>query len=223
MNFDKCKVFTPSNDNIMIEGERLENVDDFVYLGSSVPDTIKDVERRIALALSAFGRLRKSVWSNRDILLRLKVRLYRALILPIATYAAETWALTVTDEKKLLVFEMQCLYSILSVSRLNRIKNEEIRRSTASEKTILEIIRDKRLKWFGHACRKTTDSWVYQTYKHDFPHPKPRGRPPKRWIDLIKDDTGLPILTAERNTQERSRWRHNRHRLRARGRHDLSS
>ena len=194
-----------------------------MYLGSSVPDTIKDVERRIALALSAFGILRKSVWSNRDILLRLKVRLYRALILPIPTYTAETWALTVADEKKLLVFEMQYLRSILGVSRVNKIRNEEIRKSTASEKTILEIIRDKRLKWFGHVCRKTTDSWVYQAYKQDFPHSRSRGRPPKRWIDLIKDDTGLPILTAERNTQERSRWRHSRHRLRARGHHDLSS
>ena len=108
-NFDKCKVLTPSNDNILIQGELLENVSNFVYLGSSVPDTTKDIERRIALALTAFGRLRKSIWSNRDILLKLKLRLYRALILPIATYASETWALTNTYEKKLLVFETQCL------------------------------------------------------------------------------------------------------------------
>ena len=65
---------------------------------------------------------------------------------------------------------MQCLRSILGVSRLNRIRNEEIRRSTASEKTIVEIIRDKRLKWFGDVCRKTTGFWVYQAYKQDFPH-----------------------------------------------------
>ena len=222
INLDKCKVLTASNDNITIEGEHLENVDNFVYLGSSMPDTVNDVERRIGLALSAFGRLRKSVWSNRDILLRLKVRLYRALILSIATYASETWALTAATERKLLVFEMQCLRSILGVSRMSRIRNEEIRRCTGSEKTIVEVIKDKRLKWFGHVCRKPTDSWVYQAYKQDFPHPRPRGRPPKRWIDLIKDDTGLPILTAERNTQDRSRWRQRRHRC-ARGRHDLSN
>ena len=222
INFDKCKVLTPSNDNIVIHGELLENVNNFIYLGSSVPDTTKDIERRIALALTAFGRLRKSIWSNRDILLKLKLQLYRALILPIATYASETWALTVSDEKKLLVFEMQCLRSILGVSRLNRIRNEEIRRITGSEKTIIEVIKDKRLKWFGHVCRKTNDSRVHQAYKQDFPHPRPRRRPPKRWVDLIKKDTGLPILTAERNAQHRSRWRHNRLRS-ARDRHDLSN
>ena len=146
INFDKCKVLTSSNDNIVIHGELLENVNNFVYLGSSVPDTTKDIERRIALALTAFGRLRKSIWSNRDILLKLKLRLYRALILPIATYASETWALTVSDEKKLLVFEMQCLRSIPGVSRFNRIRNEEITRITGSEKTTIKVIKDERLK-----------------------------------------------------------------------------
>ena len=92
INFDKCKVLTSSNDNIVIHGELLENVNNFIYLGSSVPDTTKDIERRIALAPTAFGRLRKSIWSKRDILLKLKLRLYRALILPIATCASETWA-----------------------------------------------------------------------------------------------------------------------------------
>ena len=117
---------------------------------------------------------------------------------------------------------MQCLRSILGVSRLNRIRNEEIRRITGSEKTIIEVIKDKRLKWFGHVCRKTNDSRVHQAYKQDFPHPRPRRRPPKRWVDLIIKDTGLPILTVERNAQHRSRWRQNRLRS-ARGRYDLSN
>ena len=51
ITFDKCKVLTPSNDNTVIHGELLENVNNFAYLGSSAPDTTKDIERRIALAL----------------------------------------------------------------------------------------------------------------------------------------------------------------------------
>ncbi len=63
--------------NVLSLQER--NVAHFVYLGSSVHDTVKDVERRIGLVLSAFGRLRKSVCSNRDMLLILKVRLYQVM------------------------------------------------------------------------------------------------------------------------------------------------
>ena len=84
------------------------------------------------------------------------------------------------------------------------------------------MIKEKRLKWFGHVCRKETDSWVLQAYKQDFPHRRPRERPPKRWVDLIRKDTGLPILTAERNAQHRRGWRQSRQRC-ARGRHDLSN
>ena len=42
---------------------------------------------------------------------------------------------------------MQCLRSILGVSRLNRIRNIEVRRTTGTEKTIVDVIHDKRLKW----------------------------------------------------------------------------
>ena len=163
INFDKCKVLTPSNSNIMIQGELLENVNSFAYLGSSVPNVTKDIERRTALALTSFARLRKSICSNRDILLKLKLRLYWAFILPIATYVSETWAITVNNKNKLLVFEMQCLRSILGVSRLNRIRNEGIRIIFGSEKTILDVIKEKRLKRFGHVCRKPNDSSEYQS------------------------------------------------------------
>ena len=50
ISFDKCKVLTSPNDNIVIHGELLENINNFIYLGSSVLDTTKDIERRIALA-----------------------------------------------------------------------------------------------------------------------------------------------------------------------------
>ena len=117
---------------------------------------------------------------------------------------------------------MQCSRSIIGVSRLNRVRNEEIRRINGSEKTIIEVIKDKRLKRFAHVCRKTNNSSVHQAYNQDFPHPRPKGRTPKRWVDLNKKDTGLPIFTAKGNAQHRSRWTQNRLRS-SRGQHDLSN
>ena len=54
----------------------------------------------------------------------LKVRLYHALILPIVTYAAETWTLTAEDTRRLEAFEMRCLRAILGVTRRDRLRNE---------------------------------------------------------------------------------------------------
>ena len=134
------------------------------------------------------------------------MRLFRALIIPIAIYGAETWVLTTKEENKLNVFEMRRLRSILGISRRDRIRNVKIRRMTQSEKTIVEVIKTKRLKWFGHVCRKQTTSLVYQSYKQVFPQKRPKGRSPKRWSDQIRNDTRLPLLTAERNTKNRTKW-----------------
>ena len=102
VNGAKCKVLSPEQPSeIEINGEQIENVDHFIFLGSVVPNSSDDVRRRTALASSAFGRLKKNVWSNRDISYSLKMRLYASLILPIATYASETWTLKVEDEQKL--------------------------------------------------------------------------------------------------------------------------
>ena len=97
---------------------------------------------------------------------------------------------TTKEENKLNVFEMRCLRSIIGVSRRDRIRNVDIKRMTQSEKTIVEVIKIKRLKWFGHVCRKPNTSLVYQSFKQDFPNKRPKGRPQKRWSDHIRDDTG---------------------------------
>ena len=38
---------------------------------------------------------------------------------------------------------------------------------------------------------------------------KKRGRPHKLWLDLIKEDTGLPVATAEKYAIDKRRWRNN--------------
>ena len=75
----------------------VDKVDEFVFLGSSVPSVEADVKRRTRLAAWAFGRLRNTIWSNQDISRSLKISIYKALILPIATYGAETWTLRQAD------------------------------------------------------------------------------------------------------------------------------
>ena len=114
ISFEKCKVISDSTTNLSIENEEIEIVKEFKFLGSFVQNSSDDVKRRISLGNSVFVRLKKGIWSRRDISVKLKLRLYNALILPIAIYGSETWSLTQRDTKKLSVFENNCLRAILN-------------------------------------------------------------------------------------------------------------
>ena len=121
--------------------------------------------------------------------------------MPIVTYASETWTLTANLRNKLLSFEMACLISRLTLH--DRVRNEVIPASLNMENTIIDNIKTRRLRYFGHVNRRPTYSAIYQSYKGSFTRVRPQGRPPSRWSDQIRADTNLPLLTAERNTMDR--------------------
>ena len=87
------------------------------------------------------------------------------------------------------------------------MQNIVIRALTDKNKTITETVKEERLKCFVCIWKKENSSIVYTAYKQDFVKPIPRGRPPKRWTDMIQQDTGLPLLTTERNASDRNSWR----------------
>ena len=97
VNASKYKVISDDQDSILIAGDVFDKEDEFIFLGSVVPCTTNGIKRTVGLAASAFRRLRKTVWNNPDISLKLKVRLYKALILPIPTYACERWTRKKSD------------------------------------------------------------------------------------------------------------------------------
>ena len=118
---------SPAIEDIVINGTPVENVDNFVFLGSCIPNTTDDIKRRIGLASSTFGRLKSSIWSRNDISNNLKIRLYNSLILPIAIYGSESWTLKTDDSNRLLVFDNDCLRSLLGKLRRDRCGIKDLR------------------------------------------------------------------------------------------------
>ena len=147
INGAKCKILSLSDQRINIDGQELEHVGEFVFLGSVLPDSSAHIKRRIALASAAFGRLKEAIWKKRTISKPLKVRLYKSLILSIATYAAEAWTLKADYTRRLEAFEMRCLRAILCVTRKDRLKkNEFVRKTLNVSNTITVVVKQKRLR-----------------------------------------------------------------------------
>jgi len=58
------------------------------------------------------------------------------------------------DERKILTAEMTWLGRLLRVTRRNKMRNETVRGMLHQETTlIIDRIRERRLKWFGHVSR----------------------------------------------------------------------
>ena len=208
INTKKCKVMSDENDSLFIDGEKIDTIDKFIFLGSSVPNVSDDVIRRIALAAVAFGKLKHNIWSRNDLSYQIKSRLFYALIIPIAIYACETWSLKKKDMDKLYVFQNDCLRIMAGKRRTDRTRISDLKRTLGIRTDILGMVKKRRLNWFGHVARRDINtSFVKMSYKREFTGKRPRGRPPKRWQDLIREDTGLPPLTAERRAQDRERWK----------------
>ena len=110
-----------------LNGEELKNVDHFKYLGSVIDKdgTIdKDVDLRVQAAWSSWRKL-TGVLYDRKIPLRLKAKVYEAIIRPALTYGSECCAMKVTNKKKIATTEMRMLRRILGVSKREHMRDEE--------------------------------------------------------------------------------------------------
>jgi len=95
----------------------------------------------------------------------------------------------------------------MNKTRLDRMKMSEIRDRVGLKAIITDVVKKRRLTWFGHVVRRGQESIVLQSYKKEFMGKRPRGRPPKRWMDQIRHDVELPLLTAERIAKNRIKWK----------------
>ena len=102
---DKTKVMT-NNPNgfqreIKINGQRLEEVENFKYLGAIISNkgSKSEILSRIAQTTAALSRL-KIIWRDKNISFASKVKLMRTLILSTFFYACESWTLTAEIERR---------------------------------------------------------------------------------------------------------------------------
>ena len=96
------KVNTVTDTPIMLEGEALDEVESFTYLGSIADNTggtEADVRARIGKARAAFQQL-KNVWRSSLLGTSIKIRIFNTIVKPVLLYGAETWRTTVATMKR---------------------------------------------------------------------------------------------------------------------------
>nr|VZI42707.1 unnamed protein product [Spirometra erinaceieuropaei] len=114
---------------ISVNGNQLQVVDNFPYLGSTLSRNTKiddEVANRISKASQAFGRLQSTVWNRHGLQLSTKLKMYKAVILPMLLYGAETWTVYTRQARRLNHFHLSCLRRILRLNWQDRIPDTDV-------------------------------------------------------------------------------------------------
>jgi hypothetical protein len=126
--------------------------------------------------------------------------LYQALVQSILLYGAETWTLNTQQADKLLATEMNFWRRCARKSRKEKVRNGTIREIMEVGKNILEVIEEKRLRWFGHVKRMPRNRLPLKILEWEPEGTRRRGRPKERWIDGVRR-----IMTNHGLTEEDTR------------------
>ena len=78
---------------------------------------------------------------------------YEGVIVPTALYGAEALGMRSAERRKVNVLEMKCLRSLVEVSRMDKVRNEEVSRRAGIERELANRADQRVQRWFGHVER----------------------------------------------------------------------
>jgi hypothetical protein len=198
--------------NVMMNGEVLEEVSCFEYLGACVTangELSEEVKMRVRKGHQAWGAL-KTVLGNRCVSMNAKRRLYESVVVSSVLYGSETWGLRVAERRQLNVLEMKCLRSMAGVTPWDRLRSEEIRRTTGIVRELADRADNSVLRWFGHMERMKGERLAKRVMKSKVNERNVRGRPKFGWMDGVKAalrNHGMSVEEASVRAMDRGEWR----------------
>ena len=111
-----------------IDGETVETVSDFIFLGSKTiadGDCSHEIKRCLLLGRKVMTNL-YSILKSRDITLPTKVHLVKAMVFPVVIYGCESWTVKKAEHRKIDAFELWCWRRLLRVPWTARRSNQSI-------------------------------------------------------------------------------------------------
>ena len=91
-----------------IDGETMETVTDFIFLGSKITadgHCSHEIKRRLLLGRKVMTKL-DSILKNRDITLPTKVHLVKAMVFPVVMYGCESWSVKKAECRRIDALEL---------------------------------------------------------------------------------------------------------------------
>ena len=138
-----------------IDGETVETVADFIFLGSKIiadGDFSHEIKRRLLLGIKVVTKL-DGILKSRDITLSTKVHLVKAVVFPVVMYVCKSWTVKKAERQRINTFELWCWRRLLRVPWTAKRSNQSILKEISPGCSLEGLMLKLKLQSFGHLMR----------------------------------------------------------------------
>ena len=153
------------------DGETMETVRDFIFLGSKITvnsDCSHEIKRHLLLGRKATTNL-DSILKSGDITLPTEVHLIKAMVFPAVMYGCESWTIKKAESWRSDAFEVWCWRRLLRVPWTARRSNQVILKEMSLEHSLAGLMLKLKLQYFGHLLWRTDSlektPWCWERLK----------------------------------------------------------
>ena len=135
-----------------IDGETVETVTDFNFLGSKISadgDCSHEIKRHLLLGRKVTTNL-DSIFKSRDIPLPTKVHLAKAMVFPVLVYGCESWTIKKAEHRRIDAFELWCWRRLFRVPWSARRSNQSFLKEISPEYSLEGLMLKLKLQSSGH-------------------------------------------------------------------------
>ena len=135
-----------------IDGETVDTVADFIFLGSKITadgDCSHEIKRRLLLGRKVVNKL-DSILKRRDITLLAKVYLVKAMVFPVVMYGCKRWTIKKAKCRRIDAFELWCWRRLLRVPWTAGRSNQSILKEISPGCSLEGLMLKLKLQYFGH-------------------------------------------------------------------------
>ena len=114
------------------------------------------------------------------------------------------------ERRKVNVLEMKCLRNLVSVSRIDRVRNEEVCRIAGIEMELVRRADQRVFRWFEHVERMNEYRMARGLLMAEVNGVRVRGRPRLGWMDGVKvalGNRGMTMGAARQCAKDLKEWR----------------
>ena len=134
--------------------------------------------------------------------MKLKKKMIKTLVWPVALYGCETWTMRKEEIRRLNAFEMWVWRRMERVSWEDKKTNEEVLCFVGEERSFIDTIRKRKKNWIGHVVRG--EGLLKLVLEGRMEGRKTRGRPRVSMIDDLLEGS---YAVMKHRAQDRDEWR----------------